>query len=440
MCKRLLFILLLLPTLALAQVHQYWLKNGLRLIVKEDNRAPVVITQIWYRVGARYEPEGSTGISHALEHMMFRGSKRYGSGVLERIVAINGGVQNAVTDYDFTMYYEKFSADKWPISFALEADRMHNLLLRKQDFERELQVVMEERRMRIDDDPQQRTLEQLNAIAFITSPYRRPVIGWQHDLQQMRIADLRAWYRQWYVPNNAIVVVVGAVKAEQVHRLAQKYFGPIKARTLPILKPQQEISALGERQIHVRVPAKLPSVFVAYTVPVLASDPNSSDPYALELIAQLLSGGKRARFATDLIRNQQVASTAFVSYDPDTRLPSLFLLVGIPASKRTIDELKRDLLLEIKQLKTQQVDQKELTRIKTQLIAYKLYQQDTISEQASELGRLSVLGLPLTLDQIYAQRIEQISAQQIQAVARRYFTEENRTVAYLDPWTGTDAH
>ena len=190
--------LITLPHLSWANdVHEYHLKNGLSLLVKEDHRAPVVIAEIWYKVGSSYEPRGITGISHALEHMMFRGTEKFAPGELEKKVAVNGGEQNAFTDSDFTAYYQKFSADKLAISFELEADRMRNLLLRSQDFAKEIQVVMEERRMRVDDNPQEILLERLNAAAFVASPYHHPVIGWKNDLQNMTVDDLRKWYETW---------------------------------------------------------------------------------------------------------------------------------------------------------------------------------------------------------------------------------------------------
>ena len=236
------FGLIFLPPLCWAgDVHEYHLKNGLTLLVKEDHRAPVVISEIWYKVGSSYEPNGTTGISHALEHMMFRGTGKFGPGVLEKIVSENGGEQNAFTDSDFTAYYQKFSVDKLAVSFELEADRMRNLLLRPQDFLKEIQVVMEERRMRVDDNPQEILLERLNAAAFVASPYHHPVIGWKNDLQNMTVEDLRKWYQTWYAPNNAILVVVGDVNPNLVYQLAQTYFSNLKPIILPKIKPKKEI-------------------------------------------------------------------------------------------------------------------------------------------------------------------------------------------------------
>src|SRR3989338_6861818 len=187
--------------------HEYSLKNGLTLIVKEDHRAPIVVSQVWYRIGSSDEQNGITGIAHVLEHMMFRGTKKYGPGELARIIANNGGEQNAFTDTDFTVYYELLAADKLPFSFALEADSMQHLLLRDQEFKKEIQVVMEERRLRTDDNPQGQTYERLMAAAHVSTGYHHQHIGWLHDLQNLSVHDVRAWYNAWYVPNNAIFFV-----------------------------------------------------------------------------------------------------------------------------------------------------------------------------------------------------------------------------------------
>ncbi|MGB6976911.1 MAG: pitrilysin family protein, partial [Gammaproteobacteria bacterium] len=266
-------------------VHEYQLKNGLKLLVKEDHRAPVAVSQVWYKVGSSYEPRGITGISHALEHMMFRGSEHYGPGEFSRIIADIGGEQNASTSYDYTNYYELLSADKLPIAFQLEADRMRHLLLREQDFKNEIQVVMEERRMRTDDNPQALTFERFMAAAHVANPYHHPTVGWMSDLQNMRVEDLRAWYQKWYAPNNAIVIVVGDVEPEKIHQLAEKYFGELKPVQLPPLKPSPEINTPGKRVITVAAPAKLPWLVMGYNTPVLKTNQHPSDIYALLVLA-----------------------------------------------------------------------------------------------------------------------------------------------------------
>ena len=426
--------LITLPHLSWANdVHEYHLKNGLSLLVKEDHRAPVVIAEIWYKVGSSYEPRGITGISHALEHMMFRGTEKFAPGELEKKVAVNGGEQNAFTDSDFTAYYQKFSADKLAISFELEADRMRNLLLRSQDFAKEIQVVMEERRMRVDDNPQEILLERLNAAAFVASPYHHPVIGWKNDLQNMTVDDLRKWYETWYTPNNAILVVVGDVKPNQVYQLAEKYFAELKPLPLPNIKPEKNIQPLGEKHLTISVPAQLPWLVMAYPVPVIKTDLNSSDPYVLDLIATLLSGGNSARFAKNLIRNQQIAADANASYNPISRLNNLFLLQATPTPGHTLSELETSLLEQIKQLHTYMVSSEELARAKAQIAADKTYQEDSITAQAYELGSLAALNLPWQIERDYLKHINAVTPRQIQIVASKYLQASHLTVAYLVP-------
>ena len=415
-----------LPALASnGQVTEYSLANGLKIIVKQDHRAPVVVSQIWYKVGSSYESTGLTGISHALEHMMFRGTKNYGPGVLKKIIAENGGDINAMTSYDYTMYYEVLAADKLPIALKLEADRMHGLLLDPKAFQQERQVIMEERRMRTQDDPQARTFERFAAAAFITSPYHHPVIGWMHEIKHFTTRDLRHWYNSWYTPNNAILVVVGDVKPNKVYHLTQKYFGPIKSRPLPKTKPITELPPLGERLVKVQASAKLPWLIMGYNVP--------HKIYALEVIAAILDGGDSARLSKDLIREQRIAVAAGAAYPLYARLDTLFILEGTPAPHHTIKQLKQALLQEIHQLQTTLVTPAELARVKAQVIANKIYTKDSITAQAEELGSLEVVGLPWQEADKYVQHIKAVTPEQIRTVAQKYLTTKILTIGILQP-------
>ena len=196
--------------LAGSEVHEFRLDNGLKLLVKEDHRAPVMVSQVWYKVGASYEPSGITGVSHVLEHMMFKGTETHPPGEFSRIIAENGGSENAFTSQDYTTYFQRMEKSRLPISLELEADRMRRLQLQDEEFQKEIRVVMEERRMRTDDKPTALTYEQFRATAYMASSYRSPTIGWMNDLENMELSDLADWYRRWYAPNNATLVVVGA--------------------------------------------------------------------------------------------------------------------------------------------------------------------------------------------------------------------------------------
>ena len=416
------------------RVFEKTLSNGLKILVKPDNRAPVVVAQVWYKVGSSYEFGGSTGLSHVLEHMMFKGTKKIAPGKFSNIIAENGGRENAFTNKDYTAYFQQLEKSRLPISFELEADRMRNLTLPADEFEKELPVVMEERRMRTDDKPRSITYEQFIAAAYISNPYGHPVIGWMDDLKNMKVADLRAWYEKWYAPNNATLVVVGDVVPDDVFALAEKHYGPLKpSKNIPTLKPRLEAPQYGERRITIKVPAKLPYLIFGYKVPVLKTATNGWEPYALEVLAGILSSGGSARFAKELVRKQQVAASADVGYDMLARQDALFLFDGIPSAKKSIAELEAALLKQIERVKTKLVSEKELQRIKAQVVASDVYEKDSIFYQAMVLGQLETVGLPWSTANEYVGKIRAVTAEQIQQVAKKYFVDSQKTVAILEP-------
>jgi zinc protease len=428
-------ILLTISTLAPAagKVHEYVLDNGLKLLVKEDHRAPVVVSQVWYRVGAVYEHDGITGISHVLEHMMFKGTDSHPSGEFSRIISENGGDQNAFTAQDYTAYYQQLEKSRLPVSFELEADRMRNLSLLDKDFQKEIKVVMEERRLRTDDKPASLTYEQFVATAFISSPVRIPTIGWMDDLENLQVDDLREWYRRWYAPNNAIVVVVGDVKPEAVLALAQKYFGPLKPEEIVAPKPRVEPVQQGLRQITVKAPAEVPQLIMGYKVPVLKTAAEDWEPYALDVLSGILDGGDSARFARELVRGTRVASSASASYDPYERQQTLFLLSAIPSDSNTIADLQDALLEQVRRVQDSPVGEDELERVKTSVVAGEVYQRDSTYYQATQIGQLEAVGLDWHLLDEYPDRINAVTAEQVQAVARKYLVEDRLTIGVLDP-------
>ncbi|MGB5441682.1 MAG: pitrilysin family protein [Gammaproteobacteria bacterium] len=419
--------------LAAGEVHEYYLDNGLKLLVKEDHRAPTVVSQVWYRVGASYEHDGITGVSHVLEHMMFKGTDKYPPGEFSRIIAENGGSQNAFTSQDFTAYYQRLEKSRLPISFELEADRMRNLHLQDEEFLKEIKVVMEERRLRTDDKPTSLTYEQFVATAFISSPVRIPTIGWMNDLENMQADDLRAWYKRWYAPDNAIVVVVGDVDPQEVLALAKKYFGPLKPENIDPPKPRLEPEQSGLRSITVKAPAEVPYLVLGYKVPVLKTASESWEPYALDVLSGILDGGDSARFARQLVRGSQVANSAGASYDPYERQQALFLLDGVPADAHTVAELQDALLEQVKRIQQEPVSEDELARVKTSVVAGEVYQQDSTFYQAMQIGMLEAVDLDWRLLDEYVKRIDAVTAEQVQAVARKYLIEDRLTIGMLDP-------
>lgn len=435
MKKTILFIVALIISLPLmaSNVSEYHLQNGLTLLVKPDTRAPVMVTQVWYKVGGSYEHNGITGISHALEHMMFRGTKKYGPGKFSALIAENGGLENAATSNDYTFYYEMLSSDKLPMAFELEADRMRNLTLDPAAFAKEIQVVMEERRMRVDDNPEALLYERFMAAANIASPYHHMTIGWMSDLQHMTADDVKQWYHDWYAPNNAIVVVVGDVQPEKVYELAKKYFGPLKSEKLPTLKPKPDVKPLGIREVRVEVPAKLPYLLIGYNVPVVKTAEKEWVPYALDVISGILSGGASSRFARELVRGQEIAASANSYYDPFSLRDDLFIMAAVPSNGHNMKELRKALREQIIKLQTTPVSKQELEQIKAQVIAGHVYEQDSIANQATELGSLAAVGLPWKLAAEYVSNINKITPEQIQAVAKQFLVPNRMTVAMLTP-------
>jgi zinc protease len=428
-------VLLLLAVTAHAETdtHEYKLDNGMKLIVREDHRAPVVISQVWYKIGANYEHDGITGVSHALEHMMFKGTQAHPSGEFSRIIAENGGRENAFTGRDYTAYFQELEKSRLPVSFELEADRMRNLLLPPAEFAKEIKVVMEERRLRTEDDPKSLTYEQFLATAFLNSPNRIPVIGWMDDLENMRVTDAHDWYRLWYSPNNATLVVVGDVQPDAVYELAKRYFGPLKAETLPPNKPRKEVPQLGQRRISVKAPAQLPYLIMGYKTPVLRTVSEPWEAYALEVLAGILDGGQSARLPSRLVRGAQVAAEADAGYDLYDRLDSLFLLDGTPTQGHSIADLEKALRAEVQQLREAPVSSAELERVKAQVVANAVYQRDSIFYRAMQLGRVETVGLPWDVVDEYPERIRAVTAAQVQQVARKYLIDDGLTVAELVP-------
>lgn len=414
-------------------IQRYQLNNGLTILVKEDHRSPVVANMIWYRVGSAYEYSGITGISHALEHMMFQGTPHYPQGKFSKIIAENGGEENAFTSQDYTAYFEKLDHTLLPLAFKLEADRMQNLSLKEKDFVKEIQVVREERRMRTDDNPQALTFERFMAAAYLSTPYHNPAIGWPDDLYHLNIDDLRHWYHTWYVPNNATIVVVGDVKAKDVFKLADQAFGKIPSHVLPPFKTHEEPIPLGERHVMVKKAASQPLIIMGYITPTRVTEPHSWKPYALTLLSGILDSGNSARLTAHLVRGQQIASQVEADYDMYSLYESVFMLVGLPSEKHTVDEIKAALLKEMHQLQTTLVPHVELQKVKDQLIAQRVYSRDSVFQQATTIGTLVSIGLPPDVMDTDIEQLKAITPEQVQQVAREYFTMDRLTSAVLVP-------
>ena len=421
------------PAPTLANPYETTLANGLRVIVKEDRRAPTAVHMVWYRAGSMDEKDGTSGVAHVLEHLMFKGTRTLKSGEFNKRVAEAGGRDNAFTSRDYTAYFQIVPKGALQDMMKLEADRMSNLTLDAKEFAAEIKVVMEERRLRTDDNPQALVHEALNAVQFQAHPYRRPVIGWMDDLEHMTWLDARDWYRKWYVPNNAYVVVVGDVDHREVFRLAKKYYGVHKARALPERKPQNEPVQVGQRRLAVKAPAKLPYLAMAWKMPKLHDVRKDRDPYALEMLAAVLDGHDASRFSKNLVRGSRIAQSAGAGYDGTLRGEATFTLDGQPAEGRTLAELEAALRAELKRVQDEGVSAEELERVKTQAIAAQIYKRDSLMAQAMEIGGMEAAGVSWHDIDLLLEQLKAVTAEEVRAVARKYFSDDVLTVAVLDP-------
>ncbi|HEX6733439.1 MAG TPA: pitrilysin family protein [Azonexus sp.] len=423
----------LIATAALANPFETTLANGLRVIVKEDRRAPTAVQMVWYRIGSMDEVDGTSGVAHVLEHMMFKGTPTVGPGEFNKLVAAAGGRDNAFTSRDYTAYFQQIPKEKLAEMMQLEADRMRHLTVDANEFAQEIKVVMEERRMRTDDNPQAKLFEQMNASAFQAHPYRRPIIGWMGDLETMTAADAKAWYDTWYVPNNAYVVISGDVDHKEVFALAARHYGPLAARPLPPRKEQVEPRQEGTRRITVKAPAELPVLIMGYKAPVLRDIDKDRDPYALQMLAAILDGHDAARFNKKLVREDQVALSAGIDYDSTARGPGMLYLHGSPSAGKTVADLEAALRAEIERVRRDGVTPAELKRAKAQLLASEVYKLDSMFGQAMEIGQIESAGLPYRQLGRMLDKLQAVTAADVQAVAGKYFNDDALTVGVLDP-------
>lgn len=429
-----LLLMMQLTTFANAAIQEFKLDNGLKLIVQEDHRSPVVVSQVWYRAGSLDEVNGKTGVAHVLEHMMFKGTKQVKSGQFSRLIAAAGGKENAFTSTDYTCYFQQLEKSHLPLSFKLEADRMANLQLTDEEFAKEIKVVMEERRWRTDDKPQSKVNEAFQGVVYRAHPYSRPVIGFMNDLENMTAADAREWYNNWYAPNNATLVVVGDVKAEEVYKLAKQHFGKLKPKVLPVRKPQVEPEQIGERRIVVKAPAKLPYLLMGYHVPALTNPDTDWEPYALEVLAGVLSGNPAARLNQRLVRESKLAIDASAGYDLMSRgRQSLFAMDATPSEGKTVADVEAALIEQIEHIKKSGVTVEELERVKAGVIAADVYKRDSMFYQGMQIGTIETIGFSWKILEDYPKKLRAVTPEQVQSVAKKYLLKDNLTIATLDP-------
>ena len=404
------------------------LDNGLRVLLLEDHRSPIVSFQVWYRVGSRNEQRGATGIAHFLEHMMFKGTPTRGPKQFARLVEENGGQDNAFTSQDVTSYFVDVAADKLDLVIDLEADRMQNLLLDPKEIASEREVVIEERRTRTEDDPGGFLGEEVGALAFKAHPYGQPIIGWMEDIKRITPAEIRAFYKTYYVPNNAMVVAVGAFRAQAALEKVQRTFGRIPRGKTPPPVLAVEPPLNGERRVTVRREAQLPIVYMAWHVP----SQRSNDAPALELLSTILSGGRASRLYRDLVYQRQLALEAGGDYSYFALDPNLFWFWATPMPGQTPETLEAELSKHMERFKTEPVTDEELARAKNQIESAFVFQEDSVHRRAALLARFEMIG-GFALKDSFIAKMRAVTAADVTRVANAWFAPAQKSVGILLP-------
>ncbi|NWF37435.1 pitrilysin family protein [Mariprofundus sp. KV] len=436
MTKLLLTFFLLIsfmPVLQAAELQESIYKNGVKLIVEEDHSAPVAMVQIWLRVGGRDELPGKTGLAHVFEHMMFKGSDKLAPGEYSKRISAMGGNDNAFTSTDFTAYFETVPAKRVDEVLAMEAERFARLKLRDEDFQKEIRVIMEERRMRTEDDPNSRMFEELSAASLRLHPYRNPVIGWMQDLEKLTIEDVKAFYKKHYVAGNVVVVVVGDVDFDQMKKVVGKTFGRLKAAPVPARFNPLEPKPFGPKRIEVTLPAQLPMLAVTVPVPVWKPGENDREAAALALATQILAGGRAARMQRELVDEQRRAFAAGAGYDAHGMGLDLWYAYGMLGPGQTPEAFEKSLWQLLDGMAVKPVDEKQLNAAKRNIIAASVFSQDSLYLRAKEIGRMEVVGIGANNRDRWIDAIKAVTAEDIKMVMGRWLKQERSTTGTLLP-------
>ncbi len=409
------------------------LSNGLQIILKKDKRAPVVTSHIWYKIGSADEVSGKTGLSHALEHMMFKGTKKNPKGLFSSVIAKLGGRENAFTSKDYTAYYQTLPSQYLEEAIRLESDRMTNLVINEEDFLKEIEVIKEERRLRTDDQPEGIAYEQLYASAYNNSSYHDPIIGWMEDLNNMSYKDISDWYKNWYAPNNATIVIVGDIDFDKTFRLVEKYYGTKKRMGIKERILREEPKQFGEKVNSIKIDGKPSYLITGYKVPSINNENIEKwECYALSVLSGILSSGQNSRLQKVLIKEKKIASYADSGYSMFSRQDPLLMIDVNPMVGVGIDLIENELQNLIEDLQTNLVNKKELDRIKAQVLATEIYQRDSIDYQARILGMIKTsVGSIKVIDE-YTSNINAITAQQVREVAKKYLVENLKTTVTVN--------
>lgn len=424
---------LLLPTLAIGgqgmSSKQY--KNGLKVVVIEDKRAPAALFQIIYHVGGYAETPPLTGISHIVEHMMFKGTVNHPNSSYADQTYQMGAMKNAFTGPDYTGYFAFVGHQHLSDIFALEADRMKNLDVQDESFLKEIEVIKEERRMRTDDIPSMVLYERLLATAFPNGAYHDPLVGWMSDLDHVTSEDVRQWYQSWYDPSQAVILVIGDVNKDEVFKLANRHFKNIPSTHQADNRSFASVPLLGDIKLEVQLPDAVAERQIAYRTPSISSIENKEDAFALLLASMVLDGGLAARFETVIVRELELASMIYVDYDLFSRYESLFRIVFKPMPDKTLEEIEQAIYAQIQDIVAQGIGSKELKRAKQKLKAAFVFAQDSPMDRASWLSNYEGIGLSYEEMQNYIPAINEVTSEDVQRALKTYILDAYKVIGTL---------
>ena len=411
----------------------FTLDNGMEVVVVENHRAPIVTHMVWYKVGAADEPAGRSGIAHFLEHLMFKGTEVRAPGEFSDIIARNGGRENAFTSYDYTGYFQTVAVDRLELMMELEADRMTNLVLTEALIEPERQVVLEERSSRVEQTPAGVLGEQVRAATFQNHPYGLPVIGWEHEIRALSLADIEAFYRTWYAPNNAILVVAGDVDPATVRALAERHYGPVPAAVLPKRERPAEPPQRAARRVSLEDPrVQQPSWNKRYVAPSYSAG-DTEYAYALQILAEVLGGGSSSRLFRSLVVDQALAASAGAWYQPDALDLGTFGTFFSPRPGIDLNEIETALTVEVERLLADGVTETEVARAKQRLVDSAVFARDSLGAAARTLGAALASGQTAADVEAWPARIETVTVDQVNAAARAILRDITSTTGVLLP-------
>jgi zinc protease len=412
----------------------FTLDNGLQVVVVTNRRAPIVTQMLWYKAGSADDPRGKSGLAHVTEHLMFKGTPKHPDGEFSQIVARLGGEQNAFTSYDYTGYYQSVAREHLERIMALEADRMANLKLDPSDVRTESQVVVQERKQRVDNSPEGRLSEMATASLYLHHPYGTPVIGWANELDTITPADAEQFYENWYAPNNAVLIIAGDVTAEAVKPLAQEHYGSIPRAEVPERARVREPEQTAPRRVALEsAQVRQPSLTIRYLAPSYRTAEARATPYALQVLSELLGSTPTGRLYQALVVDQELAVSAGSWYSPSRWDTTSFGLYISPRPGKDMDAVEAALRAEIEALLQDGVSPNEVAQAKERLRAQVAYARDDMSTAPRVLGRALTTGQTIADVESWPERIEAVTPAQVEAAAEAVLRDNSSVTSVLTP-------